>query len=113
MCDDMESERRAKRERKPTPRYTMYKDYLTTAGAKCHEGLLLYSPISISLLCVVWCKVKTADDKVHTINARHLESEMEIGEPVTGRDLYVGNTVIWKVKGKPYKVVIIATSRKL
>ena len=55
--------------------------------------------------------MKDANRKEYSVNSKFLENEE--GDPVSSKDLYIGSSVIWKLKGKPYKVVIVATSGNL
>ena len=63
---------------------------------------------------IVWCTVKEErQDGTMTercVNARFLETEL--GDPVGPNDLYFGNNVIWRFKGKPYEVSILETHSK-
>ena len=52
--------------------------------------------------------MKLSNGKQYSVSSKYLENEM--GDPVSGKDLFVGNSVIWKSKGAPYQVLIIATS---
>lgn len=63
------------------------------------------------LFIVVWCTVQIAEGKEYSVKSDYLETEL--GDPVSDKDLFFGNSVIWKEKGKPYEVKITAVSRKL
>ena len=54
--------------------------------------------------------MKDANNKEYHVSSKFLENEM--GNEVSSKELYIGSSVIWKIKGKPYKVVIVATSGK-
>ena len=42
-----------------------------------------------------------------------LELETEMGDPISRKDLWLGNKVIWKYKNRtPYQVEILGTSSK-
>ena len=60
-------------------------------------------------MCVInleSCKIYCAQDsKTHTVSAKNLEPED--CDVLRASDLKVGNTLLWKVKGKRYAVTLL------
>ena len=62
----------------------------------------------------MWCTVQLTrnNGKVEEHNVRSTFLETELGVKVTLKDLFYGNNVIWRAKGKPYEVIVLVTHRK-
>lgn len=61
----------------------------------------------------VWCTVEITKSngtkQENVVSSRFLETEY--GEKVTSKDLFFGNLLIWRAKGKPYQVVLETHSK--
>ena len=77
----------------------------------------IYIRASVSITCIyyilfnlVWCTVEIAEGKEYVVTSDNLETEL--GDPVGETDLFFGNMLIWKERGKPYQVKLTAVSSK-
>ena len=60
----------------------------------------------------MWCTVLLGDHSEKVVSSLELENEM--GDPISRKDLWLGNKVIWKYKNRtPYQVEILGTSSKI
>lgn len=63
---------------------------------------------------IVWCIIEHVNDSgppgEHVVSSKHLE--LESGDPLAKKDLYVDNKVLWRWKGKVYEVAICNISSK-
>lgn len=59
---------------------------------------------------IVWCTVTDAKGKQYNVCSKSLETET--GEKLSQNDLLLDGSVIWRLKGKPYEVVITEISSK-
>ena len=76
---------------------------------------MAWLPAHNIIYIIVWCRIKLSDSldkKKYVVSSKCLEN-IESGEPLSGKDLFVENQVLWKSRGKVYQVVILEIHSKL
>jgi hypothetical protein len=65
----------------------------------------MFCPVLHIECCKVYC---AQDGKVHSVDIKHLEPEDS--DTLEETDLVMGNTLLWKVKGKKYTTTLLEIS---